>query len=76
VLIFALATVGGILVVGVGGGMIRPMQSRWEQWLTRAQAEVATAPPGSAPTQEAPWERNQPPGSDTPTPADGFPKPE
>jgi len=75
VLIFALATVGGILVVGVGGGMIRPMQSRWEQWLTRAQAEAASRP-ANAPAQDAPWERNQPPGSDTPTPAEGFPKPE
>lgn len=30
VLIAVLATLGGILVVGVGGGLIRPMQSRWE----------------------------------------------
>ncbi|MCF0096605.1 hypothetical protein B0E54_05472 [Micromonospora sp. MH99] len=39
VLIAVLATVGGILVVGVGGGLIRPMQSRWEAWLTRAEQE-------------------------------------
>ena len=39
VLIAVLATVGGILVVGVGGGLIRPMQSRWESWLTRAEQE-------------------------------------
>ncbi|MGI5521226.1 mechanosensitive ion channel family protein [Micromonospora sp. CA-259024] len=39
VLIAVLATVGGILVVGVGGGLIRPMQSRWEVWLTRAEQE-------------------------------------
>ncbi|MBM7494730.1 hypothetical protein JOD64_005952 [Micromonospora luteifusca] len=39
VLIAVLATVGGILVVGVGGGLIRPMQSRWEGWLTRAEQE-------------------------------------
>ncbi|MGC4749816.1 mechanosensitive ion channel family protein [Micromonospora sp. DT201] len=39
VLIAVLATVGGILVVGVGGGLIRPMQSRWEGWLTRAERE-------------------------------------
>jgi hypothetical protein len=75
ILIFALATVGGILVVGVGGGMVRPMQSRWEQWLTRAQAEAATQPRNPQPP-DAPWERNQPPGSDTPTPAAGFPRPD
>lgn len=39
VLITILATIGGILVVGVGGGLIRPMQSRWEQWLTSAEQE-------------------------------------
>ncbi|MGC4851335.1 mechanosensitive ion channel family protein [Micromonospora sp. DT15] len=39
VLIAVLATIGGILVVGVGGGLIRPMQSRWESWLTRAERE-------------------------------------
>ncbi len=42
VLIAVLATVGGILVVGVGGGLIRPMQSRWENWLTRAEEESRT----------------------------------
>ncbi|MEU8048166.1 hypothetical protein AB0B71_28965 [Micromonospora echinofusca] len=39
VLIAVLATVGGILVVGVGGGLVRPMQSRWESWLSRAEQE-------------------------------------
>ncbi|TDC29985.1 hypothetical protein E1211_25055 [Micromonospora sp. 15K316] len=39
VLVAVLATVGGILVVGVGGGLIRPMQSRWEAWLTRVEQE-------------------------------------
>ncbi|MFI7608390.1 hypothetical protein ACIBTV_25020 [Micromonospora sp. NPDC049366] len=39
VLIAVLATLGGILVVGVGGGLVRPMQSRWESWLSRAEQE-------------------------------------
>ena len=39
VLITVLATVGGILVVGAGGGLIRPMQRRWERWLERAEAQ-------------------------------------
>jgi hypothetical protein len=34
VLITVLATIGGILVVGVGGGLVRPMQERWQRWLT------------------------------------------
>ncbi|GAA1848199.1 hypothetical protein GCM10009687_12830 [Asanoa iriomotensis] len=41
VLVAVLATVGGILVVGVGGGLIRPMQGRWERWLDRVAAESA-----------------------------------
>src|SRR5919202_1975898 len=35
-----IANIAGILVVGVGGGLVRPMQQRWEQWLTAAEAEV------------------------------------
>nr|MBA2696227.1 hypothetical protein [Actinomycetota bacterium] len=33
VLITVLATIGGILVVGVGGGLVKPMQHRWEGYL-------------------------------------------
>lgn len=40
VLVAVLATIGGILVVGVGGGLVRPMQDRWEGWLTKAEAEI------------------------------------
>ncbi|WBB69801.1 hypothetical protein [Micromonospora sp. WMMD812] len=39
VLIAFLATVAGILVVGVGGGLVRPMQARWDRWLDRAAEE-------------------------------------
>ncbi|HEX5540238.1 MAG TPA: hypothetical protein VFX60_01545 [Micromonospora sp.] len=39
VLIAVLATVAGILIIGVGGGLVRPMQQRWEGWLQRAAAE-------------------------------------
>jgi hypothetical protein len=42
VLITVLATLGGIAVVGVGGGLIRPMQQRWERWLHTAEQESAT----------------------------------
>jgi hypothetical protein len=40
VLITVLATVGGILVVGVGGGLITPMRQRWERWLDHAEQEA------------------------------------
>jgi hypothetical protein len=39
VLIAVLATIAGILIVGVGGGLVRPMQSRWEQYLERMSHE-------------------------------------
>jgi hypothetical protein len=39
ILIAVLATIAGILVVGVGGGLVRPMQARWESWLDRAAEE-------------------------------------
>src|SRR5919112_1072352 len=38
-LIAVLATVAGVIIVGVGGGLVRPMQQRWEVWLDRAGAE-------------------------------------
>jgi hypothetical protein len=40
VLIAILATVAGILIVGVGGGLVRPMQQRWEGYLTKAEEEA------------------------------------
>lgn len=40
VLVAILATVGGVIVVGVGGGLIKPMQQRWESYLSSAEAEV------------------------------------
>jgi hypothetical protein len=40
ILITVLATAGGVIVVGVGGGLIRPMQERWAGWLDRAEDEA------------------------------------
>ena len=40
ILIMILATVGGVIVVGVGGGLIKPMQHRWESYLTKAEDEA------------------------------------
>jgi hypothetical protein len=43
VLITVLATIGGIAIIGVGGGLVRPMQQRWETWLNRAEDEFPQA---------------------------------
>jgi len=40
-LIAVLATVAGVVIVGVGGGLIRPMQRRWDGWLDKAGEESA-----------------------------------
>jgi hypothetical protein len=57
VLITILATIGGVIVVGVGGGLIKPMQHRGEGYLSKAEIEaprikeqVAAAP---SPTEQA-----------------------
>jgi hypothetical protein len=42
ILVAVLATIAGILVVGVGGGLVRPMQARWERWLDHAERESGT----------------------------------
>jgi len=40
VLIAILATVAGVIIVGVGGGLIKPMQHRWEGYLAKAEQEA------------------------------------
>jgi hypothetical protein len=40
ILVAILATVAGVIIVGAGGGLIKPMQTRWEQYLTRAEQEA------------------------------------
>ncbi len=34
-----LGTVAGVVIVGAGGGLIKPMQRRWEDWLDKAADE-------------------------------------
>lgn len=43
VLITVLATVGGVAVVGLGGGLIRPMQQRWDTWIGRMENQLPAA---------------------------------
>jgi len=40
VLIAILATLSGVVIVGAGGGLIKPMQHRWEHYLTKAEDEA------------------------------------
>jgi len=77
VLITILSIVGGIAIVGVGGGLIKPMQARWEQYLSKAEQEApkikqhaANAPSvkdqakhASAQVQQATNSGNRGPGS-------------
>jgi hypothetical protein len=46
VLVAVLATIVGILVVGVGGGLIQPMRQRWERVLTSAENDARGAGSG------------------------------
>jgi len=57
VLTAVLAVVAGVLIVGMGGGMIKPMQARWERWINRMEEESqrATVPrQGRRPADETP----------------------
>ncbi len=38
-----LGTVAGVVIVGAGGGLIKPMQSRWETMLNKAEMESSNA---------------------------------
>jgi Conserved TM helix len=40
VLIAALATIGAIIAIGVGGGLVKPMQHRWERMLQAGERDV------------------------------------
>src|SRR5204863_2632388 len=90
ILIAVLATIAGILIVGVGGGLVRPMQARWEAWLDRAgrepqaiaeyarayQAEQAEARQAAAapPPPEAPPPSSPAPAAPDPAPTEVIPK--
>ncbi|PSL56506.1 putative transporter (transmembrane protein) [Saccharothrix carnea] len=86
VLITVLATVAGVIVIGVGGGLVRPMQQRWEGWLNRIQEESAHITPSPRQSQDTVTSRAQEPVSaaarasrqaqvDPPTPPAGMQMP-
>lgn len=53
VLIAVLATIAGILIVGVGGGLVRPMQGRWEDYLSKAEEEAPRVREAAAQSPDA-----------------------
>lgn len=60
ILIAVLAAIVGVVIVGVGGGLIKPMSQRWERYLTRAEdeaprvkAHAEAAPPATEQIKEA-----------------------
>ena len=42
VLFTVLLTAGAVVAIGVGGGLVRPMQERWERMLSAAERETST----------------------------------
>lgn len=81
VLTAVLAAIVGITIVGVGGGLIRPMQDRWGRWLSNLEEGAAAVsndsgrgnvpPPGgyAAPPPPPPGPAGPPPGPAGPPPA-------
>ncbi|MGH3278349.1 MAG: mechanosensitive ion channel family protein [Trebonia sp.] len=76
VLITALVTTGAVIAIGVGGGLIKPMQQRWERMLSVAERETNTQltayQQGRADTMRAPQHaREAQPTAQQPTYPDG-----
>ncbi|GAB3888799.1 hypothetical protein GCM10029964_057090 [Kibdelosporangium lantanae] len=67
VLIAVLAAIAGIAIVGVGGGLIRPMQQRWENWLDKAEHEIPGCAKPSSPHQTERWPTQPRPARRNPT---------
>jgi hypothetical protein len=75
-LIAVLATIGGILVVGVGGGLIRPLTHRWEGWLGTLEREAETVrhevairrSADDTSDEDTPWRASPPPAATPPAP--------
>ncbi|PZT91767.1 MAG: hypothetical protein DI630_29105, partial [Gordonia sp. (in: high G+C Gram-positive bacteria)] len=40
ILIAVLAIIAGVIIVGAGGGLIKPMQQRWETMLNKVEEEA------------------------------------
>ncbi len=60
ILIAVLSAIVGVIIVGVGGGLIKPMSQRWETYLNKAEAE---APRLKAEAQNSPSATQQTKGA-------------
>jgi hypothetical protein len=85
VLVTVLATIGGVIVVGFGGGLIKPAQQRWDGWMSTMQDQLGTGdrparqsgtlpqrpvPAGTAPAATSDATTSD--GADAPTPPAGM----
>jgi Conserved TM helix len=88
VLIAALATIGAVIAIGVGGGLVKPMQHRWERMLQAGERDVERVRSsayergredamrgGGVPTEEGRPQATPMPGAshETPTPPRDMP---
>ena len=71
----ALLTTGAVVAVGVGGGLVKPMQARWERMLNAAERETSTQlaayQQGRADAMGAPRQGGPAPATPQPAPAGG-----
>ncbi|AXB44190.1 mechanosensitive ion channel family protein [Amycolatopsis albispora] len=80
VLVTVLATIGGVIVVGFGGGLIKPSQERWEGWLNNLQGQLGSGSAGSGNGPSGTHARTgrvgtRPTAADAPTPPAGITRP-
>jgi hypothetical protein len=79
ILLTVLFTIGAVIAIGVGGGLVKPMQERWERILSAAERETSTqiaayqqgrtdAMRTSQPAQQPSYTGGQGPGSPQGTP--------
>lgn len=54
VLVAVLTAAAGVVIVGVGGGLIQPMQQRWHRWLDSAESQFGGKADGGAQQAGAP----------------------
>ena len=71
ILYAVLITVGAVIAIGVGGGLVRPMQDRWERMLSAAEREtntqIAAYQQGRTDAMRAPQHARQPETAQQPT---------
>ncbi|SNR45763.1 Conserved TM helix [Haloechinothrix alba] len=71
VLIAVLATVGGVIVVGFGGGLIKPAQERWAAWLDNMQSNLSSGGQAQAGQRSGAQSGQEQSGQEPPTPPQG-----